>query len=678
MENLTRQSINRRLTITLFLTTVGSLVIALGVVGIRETVRNKDSILSRSETLAELTGINTAVALSFLDPMSAAQTLSALSAAKSVVAAVIYDESGEEFARYTREDTAFDTPAVAAAGHDFTSDHLDLRRPILFSGAEIGTILIRWDVSEIDDRIMAMLGLAAILAGAAAAIAGLISIWLRGRISNPLAKLVDGTQAIADGDLSTHVEIDSGDEIGLLARTFNSMAESLRQLVSQVNHSVNDVGEVARMLEERGSGLAQNAERQDAATLDTTEAVDQVGESIRGVNEDVENLAESMRETSSSIAEMQASIAEVAGHMDHLSGSIETTSAAVNQVAANTNEVVQGVETLNQATGDSTFRLEQLSSSVKRVKANAQASHELSADASQEASRGLEAVQQTITAMGEISSSFHEFESRLRRLSEKSDSIDAILKVIRSVVERTSMLSLNASIIAAQAGEHGKAFSVVAEEVNNLAQSTERSTHEIAELIQAVHEDTAAAVMAAEEGASKVEVGVQRSNVAGTVLQVISEKSRHSAERVRDILEASSAQGEDLSSVEQAMNAVNQIVESFGNSARDQQNATTDIASAIETIRMLGLDVRRSTDEQRHGSVLIMNAVTEVSGLISHISEATKDQTKSAENIQHALEVFREVTSDTNSSVEAINQMVAMLSERAVKLEAEIGRFRTE
>ena len=184
--------------------------------------------------------------------------------------------------------------------------------------------------------------------------------------------------------------------------------------------------------------------------------------------------------------------------------------------------------------------------------------------------------------------------------------------------------------------------------------------------------------MAAEEGVSKVEVGVQRSNVAGTVLQVISEKSRHSAERVRDILDASSAQGDDLSSVEQAMSAVNQIVERFGLSARDQLNATTDIASAIESIRQMGLDVRRSTDEQRHGSVLIMNSIIEVSGLIGHIAEATQDQTKSAENIHHALEVFREVTSDTNVSVEAINQMVAMLSERAAKLESEIGRFRTE
>jgi methyl-accepting chemotaxis protein len=63
---------------------------------------------------------------------------------------------------------------------------------------------------------------------------------------------------------------------------------------------------------------------------------------------------------------------------------------------------------------------------------------------------------------------------------------------------------------------------------------------------------------------------------------------------------------------------------------------------------------------------------------VNHIAEATQAQTKSAENIQHALGVFRDVTSETNSSVEAINEMVAMLSERAAKLEQEIGRFRTE
>jgi methyl-accepting chemotaxis protein len=470
----------------------------------------------------------------------------------------------------------------------------------------------------------------------------------------------------------------SGDEIGVLGRTFNAMAESLKGLVSQVNQGTRDVSEVSTLLEESASSLSLGAQRQAAAIADISEAVDQVTGSSHDVNENVERLEESMRETSASITEMQASVTEVAGHMDHLAQSIETTSTAVNQVAGTTNDVVSGVETLVVATDDSITRLELLKQSVELVRDNAQASHVLSADTSQEASHGLEAVSETMTSMREISGSFHELEQSISRLAEKSASIDEILKVIRAVADRTSMLSLNASIIAAQAGEHGAAFSVVADEVNNLAQGTHRSTHEIEELIRAVQEDTAAAVAAAEEGAAKVGKGVRRSNEAGDVLKVISEKSQNSTQRVHEILDAASRQIEDLQQVDQAVAEVNRIVKRFDQSARDQQTATSEIAESIEKIRLLGLDVRRSTDEQRRGGSLITSAVDAVSELVSHIAEATQSQTKSSENIQNALQIFRDATSETDRRVEAINEMVATLSERAGSLEQEIGRFRTE
>jgi methyl-accepting chemotaxis protein len=347
-------------------------------------------------------------------------------------------------------------------------------------------------------------------------------------------------------------------------------------------------------------------------------------------------------------------------------------------VAGNTDEVVSGVETLVGATNDALSRLDTLKQSVDMVRDNAQASHELSDDTSQEASRGLAAVNETMVSMREISSSFQDLEGSISRLAEKSASIDEILKVIRAVADRTSMLSLNASIIAAQAGEHGAAFSVVADEVNNLAQGTHRSTHEIEELIRAVQEDTAAAVEAAEEGAAKVGKGVRRSNEAGDVLKMISEKSQHSTERVHEILEAASRQIEDLQQVDQAVAAVNKIVERFDQSARDQQNATSEIAASIEKIRLLGLDVRRSTEEQRRGGGLITSAVGDVTELIGQIAEATQSQTKSSENIQNALQIFRDATSETERRVETINEMVALLSERARRLEEEIGRFRTD
>ncbi|GAG22351.1 unnamed protein product, partial [marine sediment metagenome] len=252
---------------------------------------------------------------------------------------------------------------------------------------------------------------------------------------------------------------------------------------------------------------------------------------------------------------------EVADHMDHLSESIDTTSGAVTQVAVNVDQVVQGVETLQQATVGALGLLGELSQSVRQVKDHAEESHALSEDTSQEASRGVSAVDETIAAMREISSSFRQLESSVSRLAQKSRSIDEIVQVIRDVAEQTSMLSLNASIIAARAGEHGKPFAVVADEVKNLAHRTHRSTQEIAKLIRAVQDDTTAAVTAVEEGSARVEEGVQRSNVAGEVLSKIGEKSEVSTERVHEIARATAQQSDHLERVEGAMGEVRAIVE---------------------------------------------------------------------------------------------------------------------
>jgi methyl-accepting chemotaxis protein len=290
----------------------------------------------------------------------------------------------------------------------------------------------------------------------------------------------------------------------------------------------------------------------------------------------------------------------------------------------------------------------------------------------------MAAVRETIAAMGEISTSFGELQESVSRLASKSHSIDEIIQVISGVAEQTSLLSLNATIIAAQAGEHGKAFSVVADQVRNLADRTHRSTRQIAELIRTVQDDTSAAVAAADQGSAKVEKGVQRSNVAGLVLERIIEKSQISTDRVREIFGATVRQSGDLERADQAMAEVKRIVEHINRSTRDQHQATTEIASAVEKIRSLGQRVRTSTDEQRKGSRLITNAVTGVASMISQIAGATQAQTKSSETIQHALKVFRDVSDETTRRAEAIDAMVSTLAERSAQLEREIGRFKTE
>jgi len=673
-----KRSLSRSLTRTIVSTTAVSLLLACAGIVYYDRTSFLDSMTGRAETLAEVVGMNAAVALSFFDEDSANQTLAALSAAESVKAAVIYERSGDVFATWVREGEPFMAPPVAGPGHRFTSKHLDLRREIVFNGTTVGTIFVRWDTHELSERTATFLAIVGALLVAVIAVAFVISARLRGRVSGPLERLVDGSEAVADGDLTVRVRVSSDDEIGLLGQSFNAMSDSLAELVSQVDHGTRDVRDVSRMLEESSGSLAHEAQRQSTAISGTAEAVDQVAGSARGVYDSVEKLSESMRETSSSIVEMQASIGEIAAHMDHLANSIETTSAAASQVAGSSQEVVDGLGTLRTASDDSGSRLGQLRQSVDLVQRNAQTSHELSDDTSQEAARGLEAVNETIDSMSEISSSFRDLETSVANLADKSASIDEIVQVIQDVADQTGMLSLNASIIAAQAGEHGRAFSVVADEVNNLAQSTHRSTGQIAGLIQAVQEDTKAAVAAAEAGAARVERGVQRSSVAGEVLRRISDKSINSTARVHEILEASSRQIGDLEQLDQAMRSVAEMLERFDRSARNQQSAASEIDVAVEAIRQLGLEVRRSTEEQSRGSSLITNAVTEATSMVGEIVDATQAQAKSTGEIEHALEVFRDVASETNRRVQSINEMVSMLSERSRRLSDEIGRFRSD
>ena len=676
-----RRSIHRKLTLMVVLSTGASIFLACLAFIAYDVVTLRQQMARNAATLAEVIGINSGVALTFDDRRAATETLGALSAAEPVQAAAIYDRKGKVFARYltaAARETGFVHPPVEPAGYRFVERHLELFRPIAYQGESLGSIYIRWDTKALSTRIQRYLVIVLMLLVAASAMGAVISFRMNRQISRPLAALVRGSRAIADGDLSTRVVASSEDDIGVLGRTYNAMAEGLRDLVVQVRSSIRDVSEVATALLQNSGRMSSEARRQQGAIIDTAESLQQVSASIRDVNEHVEVLAESARSTSTSILEMDASIGEVAGHMDHLGNSIDTTSASVNQVAVNIDQVVQGVDTLGNATDGTIERLEQLALSVRQVSTNAAESHTLSEDSTQEASHGMAAVNETIVAMGEISSNFGQLEARISRLSEKSQAIDEIIQVIHEVAEQTSLLSLNAAIIAAQAGEHGKPFSVVADQVKSLANRTQRSTAEIAELIRSVQAETAEAVSTVELGSAKVEMGVRRSNEAGEVLEKIIEKSQTSTARVREISQAAAIQTGDLERLDEAMAGVKGIVEQIQRSTREQHRATSEIASSVGNIRLLGSQVRRSTDEQRRGSRLITESVTEVAAMIDQIAEATQSQTKNNETIEHALQVFRDVIDETTRRADAFNVMVATLSERSEHLEQEIDRFKTE
>jgi methyl-accepting chemotaxis protein len=177
------------------------------------------------------------------------------------------------------------------------------------------------------------------------------------------------------------------------------------------------------------------------------------------------------------------------------------------QLTTSIREIAENMAGLDRATETTSASLSDLHASAAVIGKNAEACHSLTQNAAKEAEHGRQSVKETIGAMHEIRASFTALQEVIGELSHKSDSIGEIVQVIEGVAEETNLLSLNAAIIAAQANEHGKAFSVVASSVKSLAERTARSTREIALLIASVQEETRKAVDAMEENGKRVEKG---------------------------------------------------------------------------------------------------------------------------------------------------------------------------
>jgi methyl-accepting chemotaxis protein len=670
-------SIRQKLILTVMITAGVALLLACTAFVSYDVMTQRRALATRVETMAEILGIHTGPALEFNDQEAAEESLAALGAEPDVVAACLFDAIGEPFANFVRAegDGGCQTLNSEQNTHRFEGQHLELVRWIEVDGYRVGAIQIRWDLRELRERIQSSIIIVLVVLGLTAVFAVAITSRLQRDVTLPLAGLVAGSEALARGDLSASVSVETRDEIGVLANAFNGMAESLRGLVSQVRENILAVSTASGNLEGTGRAMASESRRQESVVEETAESIEKMGASINSVNEHVSRLEESARETAGSVLEMDASIGEVADHMDDLAGAIDVTSSSISQLTSSIRGVSDSMGGLERATETTSTSLQDLHASAALIEGNAEKCHDLTQNTAQEAEQGYQSVEQTIAAMHEISASFGGLQDVIGELSHKSESIGEIVQVIESVAEETSLLSLNAAIIAAQANEHGKAFSVVATSVKSLADRTARSTREIASLITSVQEETSKAVDSVQENVERVERGVGLSNQAGQGLRRIMDSADQSARMVREIVDNSEVQVGDLKKVDRAMVEVKEIVSQIDRAIREHKNASGEIAHSTDQIGILGQQVKASTEEQRNGSKLITRAMEEVTSMIEQILASTQAQAAQSEQIRLALDSFRDVSVENARRAEELGGTVGSLSERSTQLEHAINGF---
>ncbi len=263
----------------------------------------------------------------------------------------------------------------------------------------------------------------------------------------------------------------------------------------------------------------------------------------------------------------------------------EQVTAAAVQLSANAARVASGTSSQRDAATSTAAAVEQMSANISQTAQHAKQTLVISDKASNLSAQGEEVVHKAATEITRIAETVTETTRFITSLGERSKEISGIVEVIKGIADQTNLLALNAAIEAARAGEQGRGFAVVADEVRNLAKHTTQATAEITEMIRTIQNETGSAVASTSTAQSQAQDGVRLATEAGDALTQIHSGAKHTVEMIQDIQQAT----EQLSI---ASNEIAMNVEKISLMARENSSTMEQTHHAASHLEQLATSLQ--------------------------------------------------------------------------------------
>jgi len=557
---------------------------------------------------------------------------------------------------------------------------LSVKTPVVVAGEKIGEVVIDYTAKSINENISRSMILISLYQGIMLLSVGVVMVFLFNRnIKRPVSEINLAIEKITMGDLMTDVPDLGENEIGSIAKGIGFLEDRLSMIISKLNSTAVNVSMAIKQVDVLYRNVSDSITKQSLAVKDIIKFTHAANKAQSEIISNTEKLSSFSTENVSSLLEMKATAEEIASNTQRLYKATEDSYSVVAEMAQAAKAVSVNSNEISAAFEDTSASIEEVGASIKEVEEHASESSKLAEKVKEITSdTGMLSVVNAVEGMNNISDEVKKSTEIIQRLGTRSTDIEKVLSVIRDVTEQTNLLSLNAAILAAQAGEYGKSFSVVADEIRALSERTASSTREIAGIVKTIQKDIKDAVRSIDTARTKVDEGSSLVLGVGNALKEILTASEHSTEMTKAIERATEEQSLGLRQISAAVEEMRKMMQSVTKSTGEQDKALSYLLEGVGEVKEVADISKRGTEEQAIGTKVISKNLELANDRIIQINQSGMNQKKLNDDIVAAMEQISNIGTSTVKDMEEVSHSLTTLFEEIETLKKEMEVFKVK
>ncbi len=430
-------------------------------------------------------------------------------------------------------------------------------------------------------------------------------------VSKAFSRLVDALttlerlfEAMTTGDLDDEIPDALSDT--KLGQSFGEMKTEIRTIILRVRKEVSNISKASAEIAAMSQQGSQNAHTETESVEKISSSIHKMANNLREVMQNISRQGDSVEKTFTYIENMIASIEEVNSSVELLSSSADSTARSIDDIHKFMQQIQQHAHSLSG----------------------------ISETISKEARGGVASVGEVIEGIQTIKQTVEDAATTIQRLGHDSDRIGEILQVINGVAEQTNLLALNASIIAAQAGSHGRGFSVVAGEIKELAERTRTSTKEIAVIIRSLQTGATQGILAMRNSLQAVDAGVSLSHAAGSILKTIMESIQGARDMAATLAEATVKQTQNSQQVTVATERITQKLDGLHDTAVAQSRDSAHLAEMASILKDATQHIEQSATAQLRVMDTIVLSIEDIQEFVQRNADIAHHLAASSEKLE--------------------------------------------